>query len=95
MRQVTFVCIDKIKAPKVWEWQSTILSKFTRKETRNNQTSNLSDYELGLLSKTRTNSCRTLKTFLQQIRTHSPSTWSYSISLPLPLISNVQKTAMA
>ena len=31
MKQVTFVCIDKIKAPKVWEWQSTILSKFTGK----------------------------------------------------------------
>lgn len=83
IRQVTFVCIDKSKAPKVSERQSTILSKFTWKEARNNQTSNLGDYELGLLSKTRTDSGRTLQTFLLQTRT-----WSYSMSIPLPLTSN-------
>ena len=79
MRQVTFVCIDRSKAPKVSERQSTILSKFAWKEARNKQTSNLGDYELGLLSKTRTNSGRTLQTLLHQTRT-----WPCSMSVPLP-----------
>lgn len=79
MRQVTFVCIDRSKAPKVSERQSTILSKFAWKEARNKQTSNLGDYKLGLLSKTRTNSGRTLQTLLHQTRT-----WPCSMSVPLP-----------
>ena len=83
MRQVTFVCIDRSKAPKVSERQSTILSKFAWKEARNKQTSNLGDYKLGLLSKTRTNSGRTLQTLLHQTRT-----WPCSMSVPLPLTSN-------
>lgn len=77
------LCIDRSKAPKVSERQSTILSKFAWKEAGNRQTSNLGDYELGLLSKTRTHSGRTPQTLLHQTRT-----WSCSMSVPLPLTSN-------
>ena len=54
VRQVAFVFIDKeIKAPKIPEWQSVIQTKFTWQETRNNHISNLQDYALDLLNKTK------------------------------------------